>query len=617
MTRHRGQNVRLVALFSTLLSIPSVNGQPSTPPINGGLTASTFKGLDLDGWTAGLDLSKGTPDGSLVKVRDQLGVWLHRLPGYQRQWKIDQSFSLDYERHLFGSFGLMAEAELTQFKDEPAIHYPSGPTLRPLLPTVQAGEFSSGLETPVVTGEQMESSRLGAGGYWRSADGLSFDALVGPLDDTRGGAKRSGLRLDLNAGQTEDSLRWSAGGWLAHMADGTDHDFRANLAGGYGISDESFDRFQIDYLSGKRIEVSPVDGSFSHRQDDRLRLGNNLSVKPGGGLEIVWTSNLSQQGASRSRQIKDTRDSDFSWENEVTTELNSATRIASLKGGVQVEQQQYAGSLTQGRRNRLVLTLGHRWGGRDSLLFNLGSVKYRFDTPDESDQNDRDELRLTSELMGGWSLTRTFGVRLGCSADLNHIVYLYRARSAENRWTRLFELFVALPWQDSPISNNSRFTLSSHYTDYDFSPYDESQSRVFRSLTGADTLQVDFGHGWGVQLNLTGQLDDYGGLSWAKWVENVSEKGHSYTIAAMPEYVWGNFKTAAGWLIHDRRTSLLETSGTVAGERVRSEGPSVRFASTISPHGSVEFRGTSLLVHDNVRGSYRLPDVNLTVRWGF
>jgi hypothetical protein len=553
----------------------------------------------------------------MVRLSESLDVQLHRISGYRPQWRVDQSLTLDVTDSLSPTLGLIVLGEAGEFRDQFTSRYSDIPPAMTTLPSSTDLLIGSSSEIPYApTGEQISSMRLGAGGYYKGNDGISISTSIGPLSDNRGSRKRDGLRYDLQIAQNSDSLRWSANGWLAQLPGGADHDLRGDLAGSYQFSPESSDRFSFAYLNGNRAEISPVDGVLSKRQDERLTLGNLLSVAPADRIQINWESELNRLASRRNYAASDRRDSEFNWKNNANLEFSPAGVTAILHGGVDVQQQQYAGSLTQGLRNHLGFSIVRHWNSSDSLSFDLGSVKYRYDTPDENDHNDRDELRFTAEVAGGWALNRSLGLRAGLSSDLNHLVYVSRTRSGENRWARQFGLFVALPWNDSPVRNLAQFTLSSNFTDYDFSPFDVSQSRVFRSVTALDTLRLDLGGGWGMEINLAGQLDDYGNLLWDKWIENVSEEGYSYTIAGLPGYGTQNFQAAAGWMIHRRGTTVHNAvGGDILGQSVSSDGPIARMTATPSPGTSLDFIATSLFVRDGQRGNYNLPDLSLTFRW--
>jgi len=252
----------------------------------------------------------------------------------------------------------------------------------------------------------------------------------------------------------------------------------------------------------------------------------------------------------------------------------------------------------------------------DSLGLKASAARYRFDTPDAADQNDRDELQYQMELAGCWILTPTFRLRALTEADLHHLVYLYRARSGENRWNRSFRLAVDLPWREEFLRNLARFSVTSVYTDFDYEPAKNDQSRVYRTFNLGDSLTVRFSSAFLWSNNLSLLVDDHGRLLWDEWIQNLSERGYSLALTTLPTWSDARFSVSGGWMWLRRFSRVFdESGGSSIGEDMRAQGPV--WVATFNEDGRIkgEFRGRVLRFSDKKRGDQNVPDVALNITW--
>lgn len=580
----------------------------------GSLTLSAQKGLDLDGWEGKLDLNASDQEGNRARIYQTIDVKLHRLQDYLPQWKLNQQLRIEATHPYDDNLELVLTGEAGEFRDQFARRHPSTGVDRSNMPTGTA------IQLPLLTITQLDEQRIrdgriGAGSRWNEGN-FSVEALVGFLNDNRGEKNRSGFRVDISATQSSDSLRWMASGWLARFPDGSDHDLRAEMNGEYSFGQEAQDQFGVSYVSGRRFDISLTQIEAARRDDKRFNLTNRLLVEASKEIGFSWESEVNNQTASRNAANTTRSDREFVWKNGAEMTWTTDRQSAALEGGIDVQQQKYAGSITEGQRSRLGLEFNRQVGSYDTLGVHCSVLKYRYDTPEEQDHNDRDELRFISGFAVSHSVTPAFRLRTGIGADLSHIVYISGSRSGENRWTRQFSLFAETPWKDPPIANVARFSIISHYTDYDFAPFDETASRVFRTASATDTLKLDFGKGWNCQLSLAGELNDHGSLVWDEWMQNIAEEGYAYTIVVLPGFSRPDVSLSAGWVYHRRSSTLRSSTSTIfSGQSVRSSGPSVMLSLRPTNGFSLEASGTTMRVHDRERGDYTLPDLRLTLNW--
>ncbi len=580
------------------------------------LTLRVLKGLDFDGWDGEVNSDELLRSGGVAKLDERLKLRFYSIPGYQPRWKTDQTLKFHYDHPLSTSSGLVLAVSQQEYRDQSTRRYRSGRvTQSPFFPDdsrlANAEFFNS-----TFNDDGIGNINLSVGGRLVTENGIALEGRVGPIFEHRGGVSQEGIKYDFNYGFKTDSIHWSGEGWLGHYGSGDDHNLALEANGYYALSNAANDQFRANYQSGSRREFSAVGNIDGRRNDRRVELANNLAVEVSEVMNFSWGSNLITRTTENNGPSSKRQDREFNWQNQLGGAWSLGEKFVLVAGGIDVQQQEYAGGLTQGRNSRLQIASGFETSMNDSSLIETSVAHYRFDTPDELDFNDRDELRWRAALRAGRHLTPALELKGGIEANLNHLVYIHRSRSGENRWMRQFTLFGEVPWREAPIENTARFAVSAHYTDYDFSPYDLTESRLFRTFTALDTFRLALPDGWGAEVSGSGQLNDHGDLDWSEWIQNVSERGYSYTVTALPFRRTSGSEIAIGWLMHRRFSTLLQDNGQdITGEDVRSSGPVVRVFMAPADQVRIEFVATYLTTIQPDRPREYLPDVNFTLIW--
>jgi hypothetical protein len=582
------------------------------------LEAGTYKGIDVDRWNGWYRFSSREIGGWRPLLEDRLTVTLHRAPGFKPQWKVDQSLDMRLDRSISPVSNLMLVGSHREFRDQPTEPYADITMTNPSQPPRSIKMAS--LDVVPVRGfaEKIRKVTFGLGGSLVSGSRFEMGGSVGPVFDQQGGIEQNGIRYDAGFGFEADSIAWNGEGWLERFGTGDYHNLKLGMDGGYMFGEGAHNQLQCAYTTGKRREISPFDAAVSHREDTRFSLENRLDFLTGNELNITWLSNLNNRTAISSRESGSQRDHEMIWNNDLVTDLSLWSVNLIARGGLDLQQQEYGGSLTQGRNTRLQLTAAILASPEDSLVADAAGVRYRFDTPDALDHNDRDELRWKFRIIYRRAVSSDFALKAGLETDLNHLVYLHSSRSGENRWTRLFSLYGETPWNYRWLQNRARFSVAAHYTAYDYSPFDVTQSRVFRSYIATDTLRLHFTRGWGLELSGSKELDDHGGFNWSRWVENVAEEGESETMAILPFRRNVNYDISFGWMFFNRKSVLKHGSapGTIATE-IHSDGPQARLQWQVFPSLTTEFSGAILHTRRKDMPDESIPDLNLQIEWSF
>jgi hypothetical protein len=127
---------------------------------------------------------------------------------------------------------------------------------------------------------------------------------------------------------------------------------------------------------------------------------------------------------------------------------------------------------------------------KDQLEFKFTLSKYQYDTPDSSDNNDdRDELRIVTGLEYIRQFSSLLKLKLEAYINFFHQVYIFKEKSANNNWNRVFRLSSIVEYKGKHINNTLKNEILANYTVYDFEQqFYESQSYIFRKYILEDSL---------------------------------------------------------------------------------------------------------------------------------
>jgi hypothetical protein len=254
---------------------------------------------------------------------------------------------------------------------------------------------------------------------------------------------------------------------------------------------------------------------------------------------------------------------------------------ASLELGLRSVNQTIRGEILQGHkadmsvRGRAPLPL------QSSLRMRLGVSKYSLDTPNPRNYDDRDELRYAVESSWSKPFFDTFLYELHGVARLDHLVYLFRQSSANNRWTRFFLAGTTMRHRpNSWFAQTIRADVSANYQDYDYeSDPRTTRSTVFRRLTLGDTLSFEMSRR--VYLNTSGgyQIEEFGRLFWQSFEQERSDETRSINAVFEVGYrLTPKLRAGAGALWNRRRGTRFPDSvrkTTEVFQDLESYGPTL------------------------------------------
>jgi hypothetical protein len=221
----------------------------------------------------------------------------------------------------------------------------------------------------------------------------------------------------------------------------------------------------------------------------------------------------------------------------------------------------------------------------DTLYLNLFLSKLVYSTPSISSfinrsnifRDDRDELlyiaRLTYKKFFSKFLTATIFVE----AFMNHLVYIYAERSANNNWNRVLRLASNSRYNDRDFFSSNSFEVLANYTIYDFEDLlNTVRSFSFRQFSFTDTTQINLSKKFFISLSGGIRLSEQGGLNW----KSFSTKPARYIDEYSGELKFGYRLNPDSYINIGFRTfkyieSRFEKSEKIEISRIESIGPMI------------------------------------------
>lgn len=305
----------------------------------------------------------------------------------------------------------------------------------------------------------------------------------------------------------------------------------------------------------------------------------------------------------------------FSLVNETGITLNRQHLSSATAFKVENSQHKYYVDYTQ-RLYQLSEDL--RWSTPawiDSLNWNTVLSRLEYDTPDTTNDDDRDEWRFNTELEISWQPNPFYRVEVGSKLSLFHLIYLFNTRSSENHWNRNLMFWSGLNWQRQQWSGESRGRVRSNYFDYD---HDElflaleqpTRSFVHRSLDLQQTIQYQFFSRWSVSAKGVAKWEDEGQLDWAAFIQQVRSEREQLEWVIKVYYDYKGWKGWLGYLQHDRVTKYAAPNRDP--ENWFGEGPLLGVQHQLGARLFVDADARFIQVQDQDR-EYLLPKVYLTL----
>ncbi|MEE4312226.1 MAG: hypothetical protein V2J62_10205 [candidate division KSB1 bacterium] len=260
---------------------------------------------------------------------------------------------------------------------------------------------------------------------------------------------------------------------------------------------------------------------------------------------------------------------------------------------------------------------------RDTLKTFFSISKFQYDTPEEANYDDRDELRISSSMQAIHYLNRFLKLKLNISVNLKHLIYIYGEKSADNNWMRIFSLKPDILYQPSRrFYLYQSFEVLANYVDYDFeessNPVDV-RSFVYRNFRLQNRLRYELSSRTAFQFGYRLELEENGKLFWDRWTEVViTTRQNHYCTTNLEFRPFPSASISPGMVFFMRKENLefVEQDNGRSNDYI-SYGPLLRIK--YAPHERLNFlfTGTRRTIDKVNQKNYYINNIHLKLMWSF
>lgn len=236
-----------------------------------------------------------------------------------------------------------------------------------------------------------------------------------------------------------------------------------------------------------------------------------------------------------------------------------------------------------------------RPGHWDTIGLSSSVGIYRYDTPDTTNNFDKDEQSIQVELRYRRRFSSMLHFTVSGQIFLNHLVYLFGENSNDNNWNRIIRLTPTVGYVLPDVMENYMTAeLVANYTEYDFEGRSQNiRGRSFREMVIRDSLIVYLSRSVGLMASGSIRIAERGSFSWQQFAESLLEQTRTEGIDA--ELFSGNdstFMYAVGGKLSRVKTFHADPRGELFPFSDRTSlGPVARLSLPVSQNTRLEASG--------------------------
>lgn len=565
-------------MMGSIIFIALKNDGFSTP--GDSLKVGYIKGLNTDKWWGNLQYQTYFSTGWSLSIFEAFSSSLLKLSSTEEKWKDENQLVFSTSRLLSPVFNLGFSGQSYYLSDKQSV-------------------FKNDIRT----------HSLGFGLTYAGSK-ISFPAFIGLKEDRRLEQRDIGPTLQLGTSLPSLELSKYRNTFQgAYEIDELQRRRNTTLSLAYQVSrqfyEETADTLRLNLDHFRRDYYITDEGLIESRMEKGQGAENILTyrIAPGLRLDIFGAISsrllrIHQRNASENTLKRERKDF------HSTGALSLYWKTSAFRGSANFthtsEEQEYrlAESGTpspysgldlitpDNRTSYTTLALRNQWRflPTDSLILSTSLQRFRYDTPDPDNFDDRDELRFRCDIKEVHIFSPQLIFSLNASIYLHHFVYIYAERSADNNWTRIFRLGPAVTWR--PLKN-IQFTQSAevmaNYVDYDFESLLPSvRSFLYRRFYIEDSLRIYVSTRTNISAYYRLELDENGKLIWDDWVEQrlIDRESHIFTLGMEFEPLTG-LRIGTGYSVYTRRGFRYKIDPDLVERRelstdYRSQGPLFR-----------------------------------------
>lgn len=241
------------------------------------------------------------------------------------------------------------------------------------------------------------------------------------------------------------------------------------------------------------LEQSSSNYYDTNIEELKLELASVVDYRTS-NFNLSFRFNFSERD-EKHRPIKTENMSTFFYEDRknLEEEKNNTSQLANLS---------LLGDIKLSTKDRLILSLFHR--------------KLKYDTPSESNFDDRDELLSMGRILYQHEFNAFFRAFINLEGSLNKTVYILNQRSANNNIKRILKLSSGGTFYTGGFQSTNSAEVHANYTVFDYEELNPNyRSYSFRQFAFRDSSILRFTKSFSFHINGYIKLSEQGDFKWS------------------------------------------------------------------------------------------------------
>lgn len=185
---------------------------------------------------------------------------------------------------------------------------------------------------------------------------------------------------------------------------------------------------------------------------------------------------------------------------------------------------------------------------------------FRYDTPDTTNTDDRDEVSYALTLSDSLRLNPSFGLRLVASFSTTANVFISRERSANNTKNYIVRFSPATVWRvPKKIESVNEFGVLANYTVYDFEIGSQARSFSFRQFSFLDSTQFFLNESVALKFLYEQRLYERAELYWNDFSERPLSRFNDRSLSFEIEARHASIVSSLGVRVFARSQTNFQT----------------------------------------------------------
>lgn len=245
-------------------------------------------------------------------------------------------------------------------------------------------------------------------------------------------------------------------------------------------------------------------------------------------------------------------------------------------------------------------------------------IKMQYDTPDETNYDDRDEQRFILNLRYTYSLSHLLKLNMDLYGFMFHQIYLHKEKSINNNWNRVLKLAPNLHYSYGSLENRLVTSVSANYTAFDFEEFTvDNRSYLSRRFAVEDSLFIPLIKKTRLGLQAKVELEEKGNFFEKQFAQNLIQSYQSNFYTLLLEY--RNWRTINGQIGYNlfKRIEWRYNPKKKRNRIIESQGPFIRLFYQLSHKVRAQAYASIKYLHDSNNNQTTYSKGTLSLTWAF